>query len=283
MISAMSTHRPTRRTVLQATTIGAAGLVGLTARAADPLLFAINEGVTYQNNPLETQDRYQPILDELSKALKVPVKAVVVAKYDELQKGLADHRFALAYVHPAHHAIRALNGGYRLAALTKGFTEYRASFFVASNSPLKSLADLKGARIGAPDEDSITSVLMRATLRDAGIGTNARITYVRFQDAVPFMVEHGLASVGVSAAKSVLKQWQDNGGKVIASSKPVPIKQVIVSGKAPASTLERVSEYFQGLDQAKDGKARLDAMRVTGFTSFDEEPLRAIGRWLAAG
>jgi ABC-type phosphate/phosphonate transport system substrate-binding protein len=270
-----------RRQLLGAASVGAAGLIGLSAKAADPLLFAVNEGVTYRNNPLETQERFQPITEDLSKLLKTPVKIVAVARYDELQKGLAEQRYALAYVHPAHHAIRAMvSSSYRLAALTKGFTEYRASFFVAKGSPVKTLADLKGKKLGAPDEDSITSVILKATLRDAGLTTEAPVTYVRYQDAVPFMVEHGLVTAGVTASKSVLKEWQDKGGNVVASSKPVPIKHMLVSSKVPAGALEKVSEYFTTLEQARDGKSRIEAMRVQGFVPFDEAPMKAIGKWL---
>lgn len=272
-----------RRTVLAAT-VGSASLVGLTARAADPLLFAINEGVTYRSNPLETQERLQAVTDDLSRLLRTPVKVAVMSRYDELQKGLAEQRFAMAWVHPTHHAVRAMTqSGYHLAALTKGYTEYRASFFVNPGSPLKSLTDLKGKKIGAPDQDSITSVLVRATMRDAGLGQESPVTYVRYQDAVPFMVEHGMVAAGASAASSVLKEWQGKGGSVVATSKPVPIKLMLVSGKAPAGTLERATEYFTGLEQARDGKARLDALRVSGFVPFDEEPLKAIGKWLGVG
>jgi hypothetical protein len=63
--------------------------------------------------------------------------------------------------------------GYRLVVVTKGFQDYRASFLVKADSPLKSLADLKGNRIGAPTKDSITAWMMRATVRDA-LGDAAR-------------------------------------------------------------------------------------------------------------
>ncbi len=259
----------------------AAALAGLRAGAAEPLLLAINEGATYRVNPVETQERFQAISDDLAKLLKTPVKAVAVPRYDELVKGLANQQYAIAYVHPAHHAIRAMTAnGYRLAALTKAYTEYRASVFVNKDSPVKALADLRGKRLGAPDEDSITSVILRATLRDAGLAADAAVSYVRYQDAVPFMVEHGLAAAGVSASGAVLKAWTDKGGRIVATSKPVPIKQMLVSGKAPAGTLERVSDYFCGLEAAKDGRSRLEAMRVAGLVPFDEEPVKAIGKWL---
>ena len=51
-------------------------------------------------------------------------------------------------MHPAHHSIRALTrSGFKLVAVTKGFTEYRASFMVPGNSTFTSLADLKGQKV----------------------------------------------------------------------------------------------------------------------------------------
>jgi ABC-type phosphate/phosphonate transport system substrate-binding protein len=245
------------------------------------LLFAVNEGVTYRVNPGATAERFREVSEDLSKLLKRPVKLQSVTDYKELSAGLAEQRYDLAYVHPAHHAIRAMaKSGYSLLALTKGFTDYRASFLVRADSPLKTLADLRGQKIGAPDEDSITSVIMRATLRDA-LGTQpVETTYVKLQDAVPFMVEHGMAAAGVSASRSVVKAWQDNGGKVLATSKPVPIKYLLASSKLSESQRALLTNYFVGLEQSPEGKKRLEALNVPGFVEFDQNALVGIGKWL---
>lgn len=245
------------------------------------LLFAVNEGVTYRVNPVATLERFKDISEDLSKLLKRPVKVQPVTDYKELAAGLADQRYDLAWVHPSHHAIRAMTkNGYNLVALTKGFTEYRASFMVRGDSPLKTLAELKGMKVGAPDEDSITSVIMRATLRDALGPQPLATTYVKLQDAVPFMVEHGLVQAGVSASRAVVKDWQDKGGKVLASSKPVPIKHLLASGKMSTAQRTLVTNYFVGLDQSAEGKKRLEALNVQGFLEFDQNALVGIGTWL---
>ncbi len=83
-----------------------------------------------------------------------------------------------------------------------------------SDSPLKSLGDLKGMKLGAPDEDSITSWMVRASLRDAQIDPKAMaITYTRYQDAVPFFVENNLTASGATASNSLVKAWQAKGGQ----------------------------------------------------------------------
>lgn len=246
-----------------------------------PLVFAVNEGVTYRINPVATVDRFKDISEELGKMLKRPVKVQPVTDYKELAAGLVEQRYDLAWVHPAHHSIRAISRqGYSLVALTKGFTEYQASFMVRGDSPLQTLADLKTKKIGAPDEDSITSVIMRASLRDAFGPQLLPTTYVRLQEAVPFMVENNFVAAGVSASRSVVKDWQAKGGKVIFTSKPVPIKHLIASSKISDVQRAQIATYFVSLDQSAEGKKRLEALNVTGFLVSDQAALVSLGKWL---
>lgn len=256
-------------------------LAGQAFAQGAPLVFAVNEGVTYRVNPGATVERFRELSEDLGKLLKRPVKIQPVTDYKELAAGLAEQRYDIAYVHPAHHSIRAMSkSGYRLVALTKGFTEYRASFMVRNDSSLKTLADLKGQKIGAPDEDSITSVIMRATLRDAVGPQPLETNYVKLQEAVPFMVEHGMVAAGVTASRAVVKDWQDKGGKVLGTSKPVPIKHLIASAKVTDAQRAQLTAYFVGLDQSAEGKKRLEALNVQGFVEFDETALVGIGKWL---
>ncbi len=246
-----------------------------------PLVFAVNEGVTYRVNPIATVERFRDISDDLSKLLKRPVQIQPVTDYKELATGLAEQRYDVAWVHPAHHSIRAMSSkAYNLVALTKGFTEYRASFMVRGDSTLKTIADLKGKRIGGPDEDSITSVIMRASLREALGPDPLPTTYVRLQEAVPFMVENNFVVAGVSASRSVVKAWEDKGGKVVFTSKPVPIKHLIASSKLPEAQRAQLRDYFVGLDQTPEGKKRLEALNVQGFLVSDEAALVGLSKWL---
>ena len=272
----------TIRKCLCALALGLGTVAGSAWAQGGPLLFAVNEGVTYRVNPVATVERFREISEDLSKLLKRPVKVQPVTDYKELAAGLAEQRYDLAYVHPAHHSIRAMtSGGYHLVALTKGFTEYKASFMVRGDSTLKTLADLKAGKIGAPDEDSITSVIMRATLRDALGAQPLPATYVKLQEAVPFMIENNFVAAGVSASRAVVKNWQDKGGKVLASSKPVPIKHMIASSKLSEAQRAQLTSYFVELDQNSEGKKRLDALNVPGFLVSDEAALIGLGKWLS--
>jgi ABC-type phosphate/phosphonate transport system substrate-binding protein len=253
------------------------------ASAADEaLIFAVNEGATYRVSASETKAKYEGVAEDLSKLLRRRVVVEPVVEYGALAAGLKEKRYALAYVHPAHISIRAMrSGGYHLLALTKGYVDYRATFFVPASSPLRSMADLKGKKVSAPEQDSITAWMVRATLRDAtGAADAGDVIYTRYQDAIPFMVEQGLADIGSSSATSVVKAWADKGGRVIGTSKAVPIKHLLAASTLSPEQFKTVQDYFLNLEGGESGRARLERMQVAGFSGFDEGLLVGIGKWL---
>jgi phosphonate transport system substrate-binding protein len=260
-----------------------AALLALAASLAQAnLVFAINEGVTYRVPNDEIRAKYAMIAADLSKLLKQPVSIEPVGAYPTLRKGLADKAYDIAMVHPAHLSIEAIKkSGYKLVAVTKGFQEYSANFLVKADSPLKSLVDLKGSKLGAPDEDSITSWMVRATLRDALGGAN-QVTYLytRYQDAVPFFVENNFTLSGATAAGAVIKAWQAGGGKVLAKSRPVPIKHIIASPNLPPDLVEKLRDYLLALDTTEEGRKKLEPTKYTGFARYDEAAMLSIGAWL---
>lgn len=260
----------------------AAGWLWLAGAAQANLVFAVNEGVTYRVPADEIRKRYAAISTDLSKLLNQPVSVEPIGDYRTLRQGLADKTYDLALVHPAHLSIAAIKGsGYRLVAVTKGYTEYRASFLVNADAPLKSLADLRGKKLGAPDEDSITSWMVRATLRDAlGSADQVGYVYTRYQDAVPFFVENHLTPAGATAAGTVIKAWEAKGGKVLARSKPVPIKHVIASPKLAAADADKVRDYLLALDASDEGRRKLEPTKAQGFVAYDVDALLELGRWL---
>jgi len=252
------------------------------APAQAELILAINEGVTYYVTPTEIREKYKDLADLLGKTLRTTVKVVPVDQYPVLRKGLDEQQYDLAFVHPAHHSLVSLRDGkYQLVVLTKGYTEYKARFFVKKDAKMKQPADMKGMRFGMPDPDSITAVITRATMRDLGIdSTKADIRTTRYQDAVPFFVENGFSDVGVSASGAVIKQWQEKGGAVLLESKAVPIKHMIASTKVSVTDLERVRALMLGLDKSEAGQKILAKIGYKGYESGDPQQLAVLAKWL---
>ena len=259
-----------------------AASLGWLGTAAHALVFVVNEGVTYRVSNDEIRARYALIAADLTKILRQPVQVEPVADYPTLRKGLAAKEYDLAFVHPAHLSMLAIrDSGYRLLAVTKGFQNYTASFMVRADSPLKTLKELNESSLGVPDEDSITSWMVRATMRDTlGTAPKVKYSYTRYQDAVPFFVEHGLTKAGATAANSVVKGWTAKGGRILGTSRPVPIKHLLASSALGAEQVQRVREYFLGLDASEDGRKKLEPTKYEGFAPYDEAEMLAIGKWL---
>lgn len=252
------------------------------AHAADDLVFAINEGVTYRITPQETRERYREIGELIAKTLKRNVRIEPVDDYVKLRRNLEDLHYDLAFVHPAHHSLRAIRDQkYQLIALTKGFTEYKARFLVKQDSALKRPEDIKGRKLVMPDADSITAWMVRATLRDLGIdAAKTAISTTRYQDAIPFMLDNGFNEVGSTAAGAVVRDWQAKGGRVLFESKPVPIKHLIASPRMSKSDVEKVRALFLGMETSKENRKLLEKIGFQGFIAGNEQSLAEITKWL---
>ncbi len=259
----------------------AAGLLA-SAPASAEITLAVNEGVTYFVTSQEVREKYKDLSDLLGKTLKTTVKVLPVDQYPVLRKGLDEQLYDLAFVHPAHHSLISMRDKkYRLVVLTKGYTDYRARFFMKKDTPIRQPAEMKGKRIGMPDPDSITAVITRATLRDLGIDSHkAEFRTTRYQDAVPFFVENGFSDVGVTGSGAVAKTWQDKGGSVLFESKPVPIKHMIASTKMSETDVEKVRQVMLNLDKTEAGRRILEKLGYKGYERGDEQQLVAITKWL---
>jgi ABC-type phosphate/phosphonate transport system substrate-binding protein len=259
----------------------AASLIAWASAAAD-LTFAVTEGITYYQTNREIQARFQPLADVLSTAVRRPVRIVIVSAYADLREGLDRQAFDIAFVHPAHIALAAIkNGKYRSLAWTAGYTQYSVSLLIDKNAPYTKLEDLRGHTIVSPDPDSITAAMMRALLRERGIAPDAlKIITTRYQDAVPFYVENNFAQAGATAAGSVISAWAAKGGKLIATSRPVPIKQIIGAVTLAPEDEERIRNALLGMAQTENGRHALGSLGYKGFVRSDRETELAVIAWL---
>lgn len=251
------------------------------AAAAD-FVFSITEGVTYYQTNREIEARFQPLADMLAKALKRPVRMVVVSGYQDLRDGLARQEYDLAFVHPAHVSLAAIKAEkYHSIAWTVGYTDYAVSLLIRKDQPFTKLEDLKGHTIVSPDPDSITAAMLRAMLHDQKLGpTEVKVVTTRYQDAVPFYLDNNFAQAGATAAKSVVKAWTDKGGKVLVSSRPMPIKQFITSTRLSPEDEDRIQNVLLALSLTEAGKRALTALGYQGFVAPNHaDEVKAIA-WL---
>ena len=244
----------------------------VSAQQESEAILAINEGVTYQDAGTPSE-RYKPLLEMLSKELKRPVRIKTVTRYSEFDKDLAAGRYELVFIHPAHVGLQAVQrGNYYGIATAKGFTGYRAHIIVPKESTLRSLEDLRGKKIGVPSVESITTAMFTAHLQEHKFRTPEQsYQATRYQDAVPFMIEHGFVEAGVTGSGAVAKAWETKGGRILGETPAVPIKQFLVSDKIDTATRQRIQTLLLTLSDTPAGKHALEKIGIPGFVPWDNK------------
>lgn len=260
----------------------AAALLLAASVPAHALVIGVTEGVTYQVTESQIAPRFEPIAEVLSKALKQPVTIKVLISYNSAREALKEQQVDMAFIHPAHVALEAIKSGrYQTLAWTSGFTAYKVSLLCKEPQPISDWKSIAGKGLVMPDADSITSVITRALLREHGVQPAAlKLTNTRYQDAVPFYVQNGFVAYGATASSGVIKTWKGGGGNVCAESRPVPIKQWLVSSKLDAATASAAREALLGLAQSDAGKRALATSTYTGFVAPSAEVEAALMTWL---
>ena len=254
----------------------------LAAAPASALTLGVTEGVTYRATDPEIEARFEPLAKALSAATRQPVQIKVISPYGRLREALQSGQLDLAFIHPAHIAFEAIkNQGYKALAWTQGYTDYKVSFLCKEPQAIQNWATVAGKSLVTPDPDSITAVMTRALLAEHRLKpTDVKLQTTRYQDAVPFYVEHGFALYGATAANSVIKTWQAQGGKLCATSRPLPIKQWVVAPKVDASTAQTLREALLNLEQNEPGRKALAASGYKGFAAPSPELEKQLILWL---
>lgn len=270
-------------------------VIGLTVSsfvsAQQTLVFAINEGVTYRTGADATRQNYKAIADDIGRLLRAKVRVEVISEYATLEKDLLAKSYDIAFIHPTHIALPPVKrGDYALVAVSKAHVNYKASFLSNVSAEPKSLAELgklvasNTRMIGSPDTNSITAWLIRATLRDAAVAANVpapQLKFTRYQDSIPFMVNSGFVDIAATASEPLVKEWIAAGGKVLATSKSVPIKDVLVSNALGKDAIEAIKNYFIELSNNAEGQAKLERIGLKqGFVTYDQAAFVALGTWL---
>lgn len=270
-------------------------VIGLTVSslvsAQQTLVFAINEGVTYRIGAEASRQNYRAIADDIGRLLRAKVRVEVISEYATLEKDLAAKSYDIAFIHPTHIALAPVKrGDYALAAVSKAHVNYKASFLTKVGVEPKSPAELgklvssNTRMIGSPDTNSITAWLIRATLRDAAAAAKMpapQLKFTRYQDSIPFMVNSGFVDIAATASEPLVKEWIAAGGKVLTTSKSVPIKDVIVSNALGKDAVETIKNYFIELSNSADGQSKLERIGLKqGFVAYDQAAFVALATWL---
>jgi len=234
----------------------------------------------------EIYKRFSPLADHLSKELGRPITIHVANTYDahvnEVVKGTVD----IAFMGPVSYVKLTKRSG-RVPILAAFETQegrtYRGVIFVNKNSPIRTLAQVRGKTFAFGDVNSTMSHLVpRFMLMKAGIGVKDLSRY-------EFLTNHENTALGVLSGnfdagalkKDVYNQYASQGLRVLATSEPMPDHVFIARPGLPNETVRRISAILCSLNRSEEGRRILISIQ-NNLTSLvpaqnaDYDPLRKV-------
>ena len=261
--------------------LGAQAQSGVKAPAKPPLVFAISEGSSGGINAEGVKVKYQALTDTMSRAIGREITIAFVREFSALERGMKEQQFDLLVARPSDYPARGLRD-YKYAFVATAKPDGHCELLVHADSPLKSVADIKGKRLVMPEQKAYMSRFCNAELRDQGILLeNENVTYVREQGAIPFAIDNTISHVGgVASYSGAYKQWKKAGKRVLLQSRAQPYMPLIASSSITPEQIAKLQVALTGLANTDEGKVILTQLAITDFVTTEELRLRKLLEWL---
>lgn len=233
--------------------------------------FGINAEVSYKESAAEVRQRYAPFLQELGKLTGHQFVFYPVYS-DKVEAALADQKYDFLLIH-THAALKAEKAyQFQLVGFTDDRKNNQVYFFVKPDSALKSLSEAGSARIGVPGLQSWATATALGALQAAGVGAKPTLVSIRYQDAVPMMLELHKAGVGITRSQKLVdQQLAKNAVRVLHVTPAMPLNAVIAAPAVPAATVDAVRGAIVDMARSK----AFDALAFKGLT-FSTEQSKAL-------
>ena len=245
------------------------------------LIFAINEGGSGNLDATEIFLRWEDFTKIADKALGVRLTMVAVRDVQVFHRSLETGAYALVLSRPADALAQAVRDyGYNPVVVSR--EPAHALFIVNKDSPLKTIADVRGKRIVTPDRYAYMWRIANAMLRDNKIAmAKEQVRAMRDQAAIAWAMENNFFDVGVVASFSPAgRTWEKKGGRVIAVSPEVPNTPLIASRKISPAQVAKLRDILVALDSTEEGKAVLKRINIAAFKPASSQVFVDLLNWL---
>jgi len=215
----------------------------------------IRFGINLRYSPMHIYERYQPLMDYLTKNTPYRFELKISPSYQDAVRDLKNGvtRFASlgdgAYVeailfHDAIPVVRPLN--------SEGKPFYRSAIIVPARSPSRSIDEIRGVRIALGSRHSVSGNLTpRLMLAKRGIFliTPDSFAMLRNHFTVTKAVLKG--EYGCGAVKDIfVEKFSEHGLRVLAYSDPIPSPPLVARAGTPKEIIRAVADALLRLDYA---------------------------------
>lgn len=224
-----------------------------------------------------------PLREYLAKRMGRDVNLIIPTNYNATVEALGNGSLDFAYLGGLTYVkARRQYGVVPLVQRTSDL-QFHSLFITGSNSPVKSLADLKGKTLAFGDINSTSGHLMPyLELKQAGINVDAdlKFRYTGSHPATAKAVESGAVDAGAldeSVYNSMIAEGKLDKSKVrvFHTSQPFVDYVWVARKETSADEREKFVKAFVGLKEGADDQI-LQILRGKSFVRADDERYNAI-------
>ncbi len=241
---------------------------------------ALRVGLIPNQSPDEVKVQYEPFREYLSEKLGRPVELFVATDYAGVVEAIASDRLDLAYFGGLTYVQAERRARiYPIVTEVDRFThttKYHSVIITQNNSPIRTVADVKGKEFAFGDVSSTSgSLYPRIMLARAGVTDfdNPRLfLYTGGHDAAALAVQNGAVAAG-GVEERILRRLEEKGIvdarriRVVERSSPIEGYPWVVRAELDKGLVEAITDAFLTI---KD-PSLLELMRAERYARVDAE------------
>ena len=239
---------------------------------------SVRVGIAFATHPAELRAQLDRFCALLGASLRMPAAGLGVWHYHRLLEALEMGDVDVAWLPPILAGLAVARGRVLPIALPvrDGAAFYSTALFTRNDSPLRSIADLRGARVAWVDRRSAAGYLViRAHLRSIGADLDRMFAADQFlgaHDAVARAVLDGDADVGATfvhfdpeSGRPVRAGWRDLNMRILEHAGPIPSDVVAIGTHVPEATRAAIQKAFVEPKEAALRAAACALFNAEGF------------------
>lgn len=231
------------------------------AATPEPLILAVHPYLP----AAEIITRFTPLADHLARAVGRPIKVRIGSNYAEHINTIGEDRVDIAYMGPVSYVKLVDRYGKKplLARQEVGGQPYlRGVIVTRHDSPLRTLASLKGKRFAYGDPDSTMShIIPQSMLQRAGVPDRAlsHRAFLGSHHNVVLAVLSGDYDAG-AVKEEVFQAQAPKGLRALATTPPVADHNLVASSRLPAALTETLRHALWRLKDTPQGLSIMNAL-----------------------
>ena len=258
------------KTLTRALILGAALTLPGVSHSAEYRM-GIFAGSASKDNQTELKAMYKPLVDYIAKATGDTIKPEISQSFANMDRHLGNSRYSI-FLGPPHVTAGAIEEGFEPVA--KWNKPLFSLFIVLTDSPYKTIADLKGTRVGLASRDTVAGPLCINALNKAGLRADKDFASVyegKFMDVMARQVEEkGLDALctGPGPWKS-MNEGSPGKFRVVGESVRVPGFAFSIDSELSAPEKKKLIDVLVGMGQNPEGLRALKAIEGSAAGATD--------------